>query len=153
MRDTHTTAMHAPPRHAHPLCHACPPPCMPPAMQPTPHACPSHTCPLCHTCHPPVDRILDTRFWKYYLAPTSLRAVKNQVAKDSLYYLFIMGNLFSSLIWEVFHPYCKVIVRPKIKTKPRIQSIWRLSESSTILLSGTYQTYTRMHTFKYEKFG
>ena len=24
----------------------------------------------------PVDRILDTRFWKYYLAPTSLRAVK-----------------------------------------------------------------------------
>ena len=26
--------------------------------------------------HPPVDRILDTRFWKYYLAPTSLRAIK-----------------------------------------------------------------------------
>ena len=25
---------------------------------------------------PPVDRILDTRYWKYYLAPTSLRAVK-----------------------------------------------------------------------------
>ena len=28
------------------------------------------------TTTPPVDRILDTRFWKYYLAPTSLRAVK-----------------------------------------------------------------------------
>ena len=25
--------------------------------------------------HPPVNRILDTCFWKYYLAPTSLRAV------------------------------------------------------------------------------
>ena len=25
---------------------------------------------------PPLDRILNTRFWKYYLAPTSLRAVK-----------------------------------------------------------------------------
>ena len=25
--------------------------------------------------HPPVNRILDTRFWKNYLAPTSLRAV------------------------------------------------------------------------------
>ena len=25
---------------------------------------------------PPVDRILDTRYWKYYLAPTLLRAVK-----------------------------------------------------------------------------
>ena len=25
---------------------------------------------------PPMDRILDTRFWKYYLAPTSLRVVK-----------------------------------------------------------------------------
>ena len=25
--------------------------------------------------HPPVNRILDRRFWKYYLAPTSLRVV------------------------------------------------------------------------------
>ena len=31
---------------------------------------------LTHTTpHPPVDRILDTRFWKYYLGPTSLRPV------------------------------------------------------------------------------
>ena len=28
---------------------------------------------------PPVNRILDTRFWKYYLAPTSLRAVISTV--------------------------------------------------------------------------
>ena len=27
---------------------------------------------------PPPDRILDTRLWKYYLAPTSLRAVINK---------------------------------------------------------------------------
>ena len=49
--------------HAPSPCHACPPPHTPPPM----HA-PSHAC-------PPVDRILDTRFWKYNLAPTSLRAV------------------------------------------------------------------------------
>ena len=28
---------------------------------------------------PPVDRIVDTRFWKDYLAPTSLRAVKMEI--------------------------------------------------------------------------
>ena len=50
-------AMHAPHR-AWPPFHACPLPCMPP---------PPGT--------PPVDRILDTRFWKYYLVLTSLRAV------------------------------------------------------------------------------
>ena len=63
-------------RHA---CHACPPPCTPHF-----HACPPPCMPLPHmtpTMHPPamhvphVDRILDTRFWKYYLAPTSLQAV------------------------------------------------------------------------------
>ena len=31
--------------------------------------------PACTEQTPPVNRILDTRFWKYYLAPTSLRAV------------------------------------------------------------------------------
>ena len=36
--------------------------------------------------HPPlVNRILDTRFWKYYLAPTSLRAV--MIVVSSHYYL------------------------------------------------------------------
>ena len=87
-------------------CHTCPPPCMSPVMHaPLPHMPPTmhtpcHACPplpctspfhACHPCHacpslphpptthaPPVDRILDTRFWKYYLAPTSLRAVKKK---------------------------------------------------------------------------
>ena len=62
---------HPPPHtslcHAHPPATHTPPPCTPPC-----HAClPPHTM---HATHP-VDRILDTRFWKYYLAPTSLRAV------------------------------------------------------------------------------
>ena len=34
---------------------------------------------------PPVNRILDTRFWKYYLAPTSLRAV----------------NIWAIIDWEI----------------------------------------------------
>ena len=82
---------HPPPPCMPPLCHACPPamhaPChTPPHHTHTPamHAPAMHA--PCHACHPamhapftthapPVDRILDTRFWKYYLAPTSLRAV------------------------------------------------------------------------------
>ena len=87
----HTPLPHMPPA-MHAPCHICPPathtsaPC---------HACPptTHAPPLCHarppathgphhaqppaTHAPPVDRILDTRFLKYYLAPTSLRAVTN----------------------------------------------------------------------------
>ena len=51
-------------------------PCTPPGSNHShpleqPHTPPGATM---HT--PPVDRIVDTRFWKYYLAPTSLRAVK-----------------------------------------------------------------------------
>ena len=66
-------------------CHACPLPCMPSAMHAPCHAFPpaTHAPPAMHVpCHAPpmhaspVDRILDTHFWKYYLAPTSLRAVK-----------------------------------------------------------------------------
>ena len=82
-------AMHAPhhhhhacpPYHASPLPHTLPPPCMPPHhAHPLPCTLPpaTHTPPAMHAphhAHPPVDRILDTRFWKYYLAPTSLRAV------------------------------------------------------------------------------
>ena len=83
------------------ICHTCPLPCTPPTMHAPHHAWPPamrappamhtpyHTCPptthaplpcmsLCHACPLPVDRILDTRFWKYYLAPTSLRAVITQ---------------------------------------------------------------------------
>ena len=73
-------AMHTPSTHA--PCHAHPPSCMPPITHapchthcPAMHApCHAHP-PPCHASPPPV-RILDTRFWKYYLAPTSLRAVK-----------------------------------------------------------------------------
>ena len=99
----HPPAMHAtplpcmPPMHAPLPCmppfHACPLPCMPPC-----HACPpaTHSPPPCtplpctpyHTCprhaYPPVDRILDKCFWKYYLAPTSLRAVIIVMFVDSL---------------------------------------------------------------------
>ena len=53
------------------ICHARPPPCMPPCHAHTPPCMPH-----CHARPPPVDRILDTHFWKYYLTPTSLRAVK-----------------------------------------------------------------------------
>ena len=65
-----TPLWHVPPCHACPLamhapCHACPPPCTPPC----------HAHPSCHAC-PPVDRILDTRFWKYYPVPALLWAAK-----------------------------------------------------------------------------
>ena len=62
--------MHAPQQpHMPPSNHAHPPqPCIPPSNHAHPpattHACPPHN----HT-PPPVDRILDTHFWKYYLAP------------------------------------------------------------------------------------
>ena len=70
-----TPPCHAcPPCHHMPPCHACPPPCMPPC-----YAHPCHACPL-----PLVDRILDTCFWKYYLAPTSLRAVITSTSLSSL---------------------------------------------------------------------
>ena len=79
-----------PPRHASPTmhvplphmppCHTCPPathaplPHMPPTTHaPTMHAPLPRMTPATHA--PPVDRILDARFWKYYLAPTSLRVV------------------------------------------------------------------------------
>ena len=62
--------------------HACPPPCTPLTMHARHHACPPPCMPPtitthapCHAC-PPVDWILETHFWKYYLAPTSLQVVK-----------------------------------------------------------------------------
>ena len=80
------------------VCHTCPP-----AMHTPCHKCPHHTCHSCHACpschafppamhaplpcmsplhhtRHPLDRILDTPFWKYYLAPTSLWAVKIAVS-------------------------------------------------------------------------
>ena len=91
------SAMHAPPathapHHAHPLpCHACPPQCTPPChAQPPFHTCPPAMPAPCHVCPPamhaplphmpphPVDRILETHFWKYYLALISLQAVMKE---------------------------------------------------------------------------
>ena len=66
--------MHAPMPHMPPTTHA-PLPCTPPVTH-APRHTPHHARPPCHAC-PPVDRILDTLFWKYYLAPTSLLAVTN----------------------------------------------------------------------------
>ena len=84
--------MHAPLPHMPPAthipCHACPPamhaplPHMPPNHTHTPPPPASHT--PCHA-HPCVDRILDIRFWKYYLAPTSLRALKRRQLKERNY--------------------------------------------------------------------
>ena len=83
----HTPAtMHAPRQPCTPPGnHACPPqPCMPPCNHTCPpttmHAPGNHACPqqprmppsnhaLPKLARPPVDRILDTCFWKYYLAP------------------------------------------------------------------------------------
>ena len=58
------------------VCHACLPPHharLPPHMPPLPRMLPvTHAPPAMHAplpcTPPPVDRILDTRFWKYYLA-------------------------------------------------------------------------------------
>ena len=47
-----------------------------------PHMPPCHACPHCHICSP-VDRILDTRLLKYYLAATSLRAVMKLIKWNS----------------------------------------------------------------------
>ena len=55
-------------------------PCTPP-LNKTMHASREqpHTPPWEQPHMPPPDRIVDTRFWKYYLAPTSLRAVTRQI--------------------------------------------------------------------------
>ena len=47
-------------------------------------------CTEADTLPPPVDRILDTRWWKYYLGPTSLRLVKIQ---KTSFLSFLMSNL------------------------------------------------------------
>ena len=73
-----------------PPCHACP---LPP---PTTHAPSPH-----HACPPPVDRILDTCFWKYYLAPTSLWAITTTlrtVCSRGMWYL-MSRPCYSSTFW------------------------------------------------------
>ena len=73
----HTPPLHhtRPPSPCTPLHHACPPFAIhaPPF---TTHAPPGHARSPGATTHvPPCGQNVDTRFWKYYLAPTSLRAV------------------------------------------------------------------------------
>ena len=110
-----------------PPCHTCPPithipathaplPCMPPATHAPPcHACPPpamHT-PLPHTPPSPLpDRILDTCLWKYYLAATSLRAVKMSCMKKKNHVTFISSlhnTLFAwaqrslSMVQKLYH--------------------------------------------------
>ena len=86
---TPPATMHAPRQpYMPPGNHACPPatthapqqPCMPPSN----HACPPATTHPPTTRHSPrqphttpVDRILDTRFWKYYLDPNFAAGGKN----------------------------------------------------------------------------
>ena len=80
--------------------HACPPPR---ATMQAPPGANTHTpgatthAPLSNHAHPPVDRIVDTRFWKYYLAPTSLRAV---IKVD---WFILQYRTF--WMWWVFPPY------------------------------------------------
>ena len=48
---------------------------------------------LRQTASPPVDRILDTRLWKYYFGPTSLRPVMNYTAQITVTYHYHLWRL------------------------------------------------------------
>ena len=78
----HPPAMHTPTMHAS-YCHACPHHACPPATPPPPH----NACPPCHAC--PLWTEF-TRFWKYYLTPTSLRAAIT-MTKHSKDYVHLCG--------------------------------------------------------------
>ena len=66
----------------------------------------------------PADRILDTCFWKYYLAPTSLRVVIMQSLQNGLATHFWVTPLFSmrtellvsSVIVEMSQCWCRCLV-------------------------------------------
>ena len=134
-----------PPHHVHP------PPCMPPlpCIPPLPCMPPCHPCPPamhaplpctpttthdpCHThpppciphyACPPVDRILDTRFWKYYLAPTSLQAVimqtlhLNKVLSNQWtihLFLWLLSLIVPHLSSNCFHFTCATFMNLLIK--------------------------------------
>ena len=119
--------------------HAPPPreqPCMPPAPPPPPeqprtppreqprmpppsnHACPPRSN---HAC-PPCGQNVDTRFWKYYLAPTSLRAVIRSVL----------------LLWILWFTMGKAApfrtLASNIDFNQSVQCLWLLVGLSTILI-------------------
>ena len=78
-RSNHACPPWEQPRTPHQSNDACPPP--PQATMHNPQATTHAPSPLEATTHappPPRGQNVDTRFWKYYLAPTSLRAVMNQ---------------------------------------------------------------------------
>ena len=74
---------------------------------------------------PPVDRILDTRFWKYYLGPTSLRPVMTR-------------RMFSGLMW-----WAEITVR---KDNSVIQTL-SLSPQKTMREFNTINKQTSGHRF------
>ena len=52
---------------------------------------------------PPVNRFLDTRFWKYYLAPTSLRAVKTRLQwKSLLWFHYLPFTIYNVVTVNLF---------------------------------------------------
>ena len=106
-----TPSPHTPPFAMHaPLHHACMPPftmhspghAHPPPPQEQPHTPPWSN----DACPPPRGQNVDTRFWKYYLAPTSLRAVMIKVLITVLYSMVryrtehILININLDFIWD-----------------------------------------------------
>ena len=63
------------------------------------------TCP--GTPLPPVDRILDTRYWKHYLAPTSLRAVMSNYRFEQTFTGHLWGDWL--LRKEPWHVECESV--------------------------------------------
>ena len=121
--------------HAPPPCHAHPPPWMYPCHTHTPcHICPpamhaptaTYAPPDMHAPPHPVDRILDTRLLKYYLAATSLRAVMklikwnsqniDNVISDSIETMEVVVNKQKKIVfWRIYFYTSKLVLGLKFK--------------------------------------
>ena len=117
---THASWLHMAPCHTHTPGHACPLPCTPPKAMHAPLPCTPpvmHAPPATHApppamhallprTSPSVDRILDTCFWKYYLAPASLRTVIriviNCILQKQIYWSFALRSKVWCLECEHF---------------------------------------------------
>ena len=111
---------------------------------------------------PPVDRILDTRFRKYYFAPASLRAVKCHEMKYSL--LHFHGWLDKRLQWNAedvkeikrIHLSKSAIWTPKVSVingyviiiSRLFRVVWRRGVSGDQLNQDT-KTHVRNRNFKF----
>ena len=112
--------------------HACPPeqPCLTPLEQPhapgSNHECPpgatthdppwsNHTPPRATMYAPPCEQN-DTRFWKYYIAPTSMRAVNIKERRNTK---LTCNDRLSAVTWQV---------RPPSQTSHRASGCYRSSE-------------------------